>query len=219
MERVQDLDVVKPYYWFIAWDTILFIGSSGFRERVCCVCVPLCVCVCVCVSVIYLQPLFPVWCCSIGGCFFFMFMERKKRNTTRLINKSQLCCSVSFFFMLSICTLIFSTATGSTTITCLGMQFFHTPYELTSLILLFSLNPVMIMFSNDEIYWSIHLILTHLLSLFNADTSRCPMLAKADIDFQVYWLVLFFVHPVHMLSNYYVPTTLAYIQLLHVASN
>ncbi|RDX74936.1 EPIDERMAL PATTERNING FACTOR-like protein 6, partial [Mucuna pruriens] len=48
-------------------------------------------------------------------------MERKRNNAKRFINKTNLYLRVSFFlFMLSICTLIFtSTTTGTTTIACL----------------------------------------------------------------------------------------------------
>ncbi|XP_061367367.1 EPIDERMAL PATTERNING FACTOR-like protein 5 [Gastrolobium bilobum] len=47
-------------------------------------------------------------------------MERK-RNNTRLVNKTQLCNSVCFIFMLSICTLIFTSTTGSAN-TCLDTR-------------------------------------------------------------------------------------------------
>ncbi|XP_019430562.1 PREDICTED: EPIDERMAL PATTERNING FACTOR-like protein 6 [Lupinus angustifolius] len=49
-------------------------------------------------------------------------MERKKNtNINKVINKTNLYGIVSFFFMLSIFTLIFSTATG-TTITCIDAR-------------------------------------------------------------------------------------------------
>ncbi|KAK7290364.1 hypothetical protein RIF29_04727 [Crotalaria pallida] len=55
----------------------------------------------------------------LKGYIFFLLMERKgNTNNNRFLNKTNLYGRVSFFFMLSIFTLIFSNATGST-ITCL----------------------------------------------------------------------------------------------------
>ncbi|KAH1214480.1 EPIDERMAL PATTERNING FACTOR-like protein 6 [Glycine max] len=76
--------------------TLFFIGSKSES-------------VSVCVSVLYLQP---SQCCCFEGSFY-LFMERKRTTPT----------SISFFFLLSICTLIFfSRTTSASAIPCLDTR-------------------------------------------------------------------------------------------------
>lgn len=87
-----------------------------------------------CVSVSYIRNHLSVVVVRVFLGIFFLFMERK-RNTATLVNKTNLCCNFSFIFMLSICTMIFSSrTTTASAIPCLD--------------------------------------------------TRCPMFAKADVDFQ-----------------------------------